>query len=308
MRVRVASLKCWVVIALFGILLAACQVNAPAATPTNQVTPPSPTANTSLPTTTLPSLTPTVTASQNQPPDLQQALISGVDWYVLVQDALSGQTLTERNSEVPFPPASMIKVPTALSVLSILQEQGRTLEDLKVQGISGRSFDRLLEAMIVRSEESAADALEYFARGDNRLRNKLDSWGLTNTKYDPRSSTAAELLAALRLLDTKAVLNAEFSQYLLDLMGQFSENDQILLGKLTARLPECRFANKRGTMLNPTIAADMGILQCGERSWYLVVAGTPSAGSTATFADIQASIESFAILFADYVTTQLVQP
>jgi hypothetical protein len=54
-------------------------------------------------------------------------------------------------------------------------------------------------------------------------------------------------------------------------------------------------------MLNPTIVADMGILKCGENSWYLVVAGTPSVDSTATFEDIQASIERFAAAFAGLV-------
>lgn len=51
-------------------------------------------------------------------------------------------------------------------------------------------------------------------------------------------------------------------------------------------------------MLSPTIVSDMGILKCGEQSWYLVVAGTPSIDSKATFEDIQASIESFAAAFA----------
>ena len=81
----------------------------------------------------------------------------------------------------------------------------------------------------------------------------------------------------------------------------FTENDQILLGKFNTQLPECEFLDKRGTMLNPTIVADMGILKCGENSWYLVVAGTPSVDSTATFEDIQASIERFAAAFAGLV-------
>lgn len=84
-------------------------------------------------------------------------------------------------------------------------------------------------------------------------------------------------------------------------MGVYTENDQILLGKITDQLPECKFLNKRGTMLSPTIVSDMGILKCAEQSWYLVVAGTPATGSSTTFEDIQASIEAFAIAFASYV-------
>ena len=247
------------------------------------------------------SVMPSPTASQSTGEDfsgLENDLIEGVDWYIVIQDANSGEVLFERNPTTPFPPASMIKIPTAMAVLSILEDQGRTLEDLKTNGINGRNFDSLLEAMVVRSEESATDALEYFARGENQLRKTLDGWGLTNTKYDPRTSTANELLISLKLLHTGAALNEENTQYLLNLMSVFTENDQILLGKLTDRLPDCLFLNKRGTMLSPTIVSDMGIFSCGERNWYLVVAGTPSVDSTATFEDIQASIEIFAAGFA----------
>ena len=107
------------------------------------------------------------TATQNEPADfssLADELISGVDWYILIQDAESGEVLFERNADTTFPPASMIKIPTALAVLSILEDQGRAIAELKTNGINGRSFDSLLEAMVVRSEESATDALEYFAR------------------------------------------------------------------------------------------------------------------------------------------------
>ncbi len=294
---------------LLCFLLTACQANT--------LSPTSPPAiSTVLPatlTSTSPtprSIEPTVTAI---PPSITNGLasqdfsiignelIQGVYWYILIQDAKTGQTLFDRNSDTSFQPASMIKIPTAMAVLSILEDQGRTLEDLKTTGINGSNFDSLLEAMVVLSEESATDALEYFARGDNQLRKKLDAWGLTNTKYDPRTSTATELLTSLELLNTGSVLSEKSTQYLLGLMGIFTENDIILLGKFNDQLPECEFLNKRGTMLNPTIVADMGILKCGEQSWYLVVAGTPSANSTTTFEDIQASIESFTAAFANVV-------
>ncbi len=294
---------------LLSFLLTACQANT--------LTPTSPPAITSALPATLTSTNPTpmsteptataISSSITTEPTNQDfsiignELIQGVDWYILIQDAKTGQTLFDRNSDTSFQPASMIKIPTSMAVLSILEDQGRTLEDLKTNGINGRNFDSLFEAMVIRSEESATDELEYFARGDNQLRKKLDAWGLTNTKYDPRTSTASELLTSLVLLNSEVALSEENTQYLLGLMGSFTENDQILLGKFNDQLSECEFLNKRGTMLNPTIVADMGILKCDEQSWYLVVAGTPSADSSTTFEDIQASIESFAVAFANLV-------
>jgi len=297
-----------VILTLFSLFLSACQVNSATEETPSPTTVVLPMLSMTVPTQTSTSQakveTPSPTATQISITDLsslESELIPGVDWYILIRDANTGNNLFERNADSSFPPASMIKIPTAMAVLSILQDQGRTLEDLKTTGINGRNFDSLLEAMVVRSEESATDALEYFARGENQLRKKLDSWGLVNTKYDPRTSTASELLNSLELLNTGTALNRENTQYLLNLMDAFTENDQILLGKFNTQLPECEFQNKRGTMLNPTIVADMGILKCGENSWYLVVAGTPSVDSTATFEDIQASIESFAATFAGLV-------
>ena len=297
-----------VILTLFSLFLSACQVNSATKeipSPTDVVLP---TLSMTVPIQTSTSQakveTPSPTATQISITDSsspESELIPGVDWYILIRDANTGNNLFERNVDSSFPPASMIKIPTAMAVLSILQDQGRTLEDLKTTGINGRNFDSLLEAMVVRSEESATDALEYFARGENQLRKKLDGWGLVNTKYDPRTSTASELLNSLELLNTGTALNRENTQYLLNLMDAFTENDQILLGKFNTQLPECEFLDKRGTMLNPTIVADMGILKCGENSWYLVVAGTPSVDSTATFEDIQASIERFAAAFAGLV-------
>jgi len=297
-----------VILTLFSLFLSACQVNSATEETPSPTTVVLPMLSMTVPTQTSTSQakveTPSPTATQISITDLsslESEIIPGVDWYILIRDANTGNNLFERNADSSFPPASMIKIPTAMAVLSILQDQGRTLEDLKTTGINGRNFDSLLEAMVVRSEESATDALEYFARGENQLRKKLDGWGLVNTKYDPRTSTASELLNSLELLDTGTALNRENTQYLLNLMDAFTENDQILLGKFNTQLPECVFQNKRGTMLNPTIVADMGILKCGENSWYLVVAGTPSVDSTATFEDIQASIERFAAAFAGLV-------
>ena len=301
--------KLTVLLILLCFFLSACQVSAVNEGSAQSPAPDLPAPPTLiLPTQTLaepaPAIAPSPTAADNLNQsfaDLKSELIDGVDWYILIQGDNQNETLFEMNPNTAFPPASMIKIPTALAVLSILEDQGRSLENLKTTGINGRNFDSLLEAMVIHSEESATDALEYFARGDNQLRKKLDGWGLNNTKYDPRTSTASELLTSLKLLNIGSVLNEEYTQYLLGLMGAYTENDQILLGKLNDELPGCAFFNKRGTMLNPTIVSDMGILSCGERSWYLVVAGTPAVDSTATFEDIQASIEDFAVAFANLV-------
>ncbi len=293
------------------LLLSGCQAKAE---PTPGVSPTTPIPEeTNIPTATSTptkdnTLAPSPTAiAPTQPAlsltDLEDTLIDGVDWFFQVESS-DGTILLSRNFEASFHPASMIKVPTAMVVLKILENEGKTLADIQSYGVSGRNFADLLEAMIVRSEESATDALEFYARGDNRLRKILDQWGLTETTYDPRRSTVKDLMTSLRLLDSGDALSAEYQSFLLDLMGRYTEYDAILLGKLLVNLPGCQFLNKRGTLLNPTIASDMGILRCEEQSWYLVIAGTPADGSIRTFEDIQASIEAFALTFGKFIQLQ----
>ena len=244
----------------------------------------------------------TLTPSPDLAQLLDKSLIEGVDWYIGVE-SMDGERLYARNTEESFAPASMIKIPIAMVVLKILEFRGDTLEDIKSYGIS-RNFSEMLEAMIVRSEEAATESLEYFARGDNRLRSYLDWWGIKHTTFDPRRSTVEDLLLSLKLINTREALNEEFSDYLLNLMSTYTENDGILLGAMMEKLPQCVFYNKRGTLLNPTIVSDMGILKCGEQAWYLVIAGTPAVDSTANFEDIQASIEEFGRVFSAYVQQQ----
>ncbi len=245
----------------------------------------------------------TATPSPDLGQQINQVLIDGVEWYVVIEP-MNGERLYARNTEESFAPASMIKIPIALVVLKILEFRGDTVEDIKNYGI-GRNFADLLEAMVVRSEEPATESLEYFARGENRLRSYLNWWGLKHTTFDPRRSTVEDLLLSLKLLNSQEALNKEFSDYLLELMSTYTENDKILLGAMLEDLPNCTFYNKRGTLLNPTIVSDMGILKCGDQIWYLVIAGTPAVNSSATFEDIQQSIERFALVIATYIQPQV---
>lgn len=298
------------------LLLAACQPK-PSSTPTATISSAIPSSIPSPTSTYLPKPTQTalatpvpVSASESAPltaislDQVMATLIDGVDWYLLIEDQ-EGKTILNQNADASFHPASMIKVPTAMVVLKIMENEGKSLADIQSYGVSGRNFAALLEAMIVQSEEGATDALEFFARGDNRLRKILDGWEISQTTYDPRRSSAGNLIQVLRMLDSGDVLTEEYRRFLLDLMGKESENDGTLLGYLLEAIPDCQFFNKRGTLLNPTIAADMGILQCEQQRWYLVVAGTPAAGYQTTFEDIQASIESFALAFGEYLRPQI---
>jgi len=224
---------------------------------------------------------------------LSSALDTNVDWHILLKDLDTGDVIFENKPDELFNPASMIKIPLALAVLDINHQMGRTLTDLINIGPKGRSFAALLDAMVILSEEQASQDLEYFARGENRLRNTLIAWNIPNTTYHPRLSTCNDLATALEGIYTQRFLPAEMNDYLLDLMLVQTENDSKYLGVIPATLPGATFANKRGTMTGPTVVADHGLLSYKGKTWIVIIAGTPDESGTATFESIAESIERF---------------
>ena len=245
-------------------------------------------------TTPTPTQTPKIDVSL-----LSSALDSDVDWHILLKDLDTGDVIFKNKPDELFNPASMIKIPLALAVLDINHQMGRTLADLKNIGPKGRSFAALLEAMVVLSEEQASQDLEFFARGDNRLRNTLISWDMPNTTYHPRLSTCDDLATALEGIHNHRFIPAEMNDFLLDLMLVQTENDSKYLGVIPATLPGASFANKRGTMTGPTVVADHGLLSYQGKTWIVIIAGTPDENGTATFETIAESIERFGHALAE---------
>ncbi len=245
-------------------------------------------------TTPTPTQTPKIDVSL-----LSSALDSDVDWHILLKDLDTGDVIFKNKPDALFNPASMIKIPLALAVLDINHQMGRTLADLKTIGPVGRSFAALLEAMVVLSEEQASQDLEFFARGDNRLRNTLISWDMPNTTYHPRLSTCNDLATALEGIHNQRFIPAEMNDFLLDLMLVQTENDSKYLGVIPATLPGASFANKRGTMTGPTVVADHGLLSYQGKTWIVIIAGTPDENGTATFETIAESIERFGHALAE---------
>jgi hypothetical protein len=67
------------------------------------------------------------------------------------------------------------------------------------------------------------------------------------------------------------------------------------LGVIPETYPQVIFTNKRGSLLDPTIVSDMGILTFNEKAYALVISGTPKADGSARFEDIQMAIEDFGL-------------
>jgi hypothetical protein len=221
--------------------------------------------------------------------------VDEVYWHGLVMDLDTGEVLFDSLPNDPFHPASMIKIPIAVLGLQILENIGYNVSDLAENGYADRTFDQLFTAMIVSSEELAAEQLRQFVRENVNDVAALEAIGLSDTLLYPRSTTAYDLGRVLQGIYSKEYLSDEFNTYLLDLMHVQTENDQEYLGVITEAYPQVTFYNKRGSLLAPTIVSDMGILMVNKKAYAVVISGTPKSDGSARFEDIQMVVEDFAL-------------
>jgi len=227
--------------------------------------------------------------------DIDPGLDELVTWHILVKDIESDLILFESLPNEFFHPASMIKVPLAIVSLQILIEKGYGLSDLSALGYAGRTFDQLFNALIVYSEELAADELLSFVNENTYALGALINLGLEDTKFLPRSTTAYDLAFALENLYLGNYLPGEYNSYLINLMNVQTENDSQYLGVNKDGYPQIAFYNKRGLLLDPTIVSDMGILTISDKPYVVVVSGIPRFDGSATYEEIKDAIENFAL-------------
>lgn len=218
-----------------------------------------------------------------EPTERDLRLAQGVDavlqkyggfWAVLIQDANTGETLYGRRPDRVLHPASTIKVPLAMLVLETFRrEREQNYQDrLDRDGTAGRTFGQLMEALLVRSEEEAAQALLDWVVKKINIRSVLDAWGARHTQFTPRESTARDMAGLLRRVYTGKALDDQGRQILLKFLAQYTPNDDFRIGALRKVLPAGTVIyNKRGTLTaQQLIAADMGIIEVSEKKAYLL--------------------------------------
>ncbi len=197
------------------------------------------------------------------------------DWGVFIKELTSGESVAVRSEEV-FHPASTIKVGIAMDLLYWMERH----PDVKWTNgpfPNQRSFAQLLEAMLVKSEESATVRLAAFLDGQAgyHLVDQWQSWGVTHTTFIPRRTTPADLARLLELLYSEELLTPESSARILGIMRvpKASQGERIGSG-LPAEV-RANLANKSGTTFEngAGVVADTGIVEANGKVLVIVVLG-----------------------------------
>lgn len=196
---------------------------------------------------------------------LDRILNRGGIWNVMIKK-VGGEVVYSRSADEIIHPASTIKIATGLLVMKTAEVEGKGLDNFLQQAPpkAGRTYAQLLRAMLVVSEETATELLTRDLKqkmGEDGIRRTLDAWGVPGTSIEPRRTTAREITHLLEGLQTETLVGPEASEILIHLMEELTENDHVRLWKLAPMLPQGTFLyNKRGSMTNPTIVADAGVL------------------------------------------------
>lgn len=188
------------------------------------------------------------------------------DVGIAALDLRTGEMVSIKGDE-PFPMASTVKIAVAALYLAQVEHGRRTLDDR----ISGQSARRLMERMIIRSDNRATDLLLRDVGGPRALQEWIEDNRLSNMRVDRNiaqllrakrdlwdvrdSSTPKAMVELLRRLDSGQLLRPQSRYYLLDLMRRCMTGKNRLKGLLPSGT---RIEHKTGT-LNGYVS-DVGII------------------------------------------------
>jgi len=202
------------------------------------------------------------------------AMAPSGSWGVYIENRTTNESVAINANEV-FHPASAIKLAIGMGFFSWHDAHPEVSLTTGPAGGTSRSFEQLIEAMLVISEEEATAEIVTFLQeqGDFSFETVWQSWGAVDTTLDPRRTTPADLARLLWLLHTGEVLSPDANARMLALLRQPSRNDELRLG---AGLPEWerwRLAHKPGTVFEDGwgIVADAGLVELTDSAYVIVV-------------------------------------
>ena len=188
------------------------------------------------------------------------------DYGIAALDLRDGSTVSI-NGDTPFPMASTVKIAIAAAYLAEVDQARRSLGDM----IAGRPAAKVMELMIIRSDNQATDQLLAALGGPVAIQRWLSSQNIPGIRMD-RSiaqllrerghladikdvATPIAMVTLLNKLDNGTVLAPQSRAFLLGLMGRCATGTR----RIRALLPAgTRVEDKTGTL--DGITNDVGFI------------------------------------------------
>lgn len=231
----------------------------------------------------------------------------GGEWHIFITDQ-TGRVIYARGDYDELHPASVIKVVIAFLFFKAL-EQEKPVADLEshleTHGVDGRTYDQLLQAMLVRSEEAATQSLQNWIQDRLSVAEQLHEWGLSNTRLEPRRSSLLDLEKVFRSLIDGDWVSLTARQYILTLMQEYTPNDDLRLGGIRSCLAEGEeLYNKRGTLTDELlIVGDAALIERDGQTYFVGVfayqAKQPSHQTT--YEALEEGMTDLAVVFCNHI-------
>lgn len=213
---------------------------------------------------------------------------SPFQWNVYLKEVGQKTVVFEWNPGQAIHPASMIKPIISAAVLDSI-----TLENIQ-KGYAGRSFAQLTHASVVLSEEVATEELLQYMR-ERQLFDRLEKWDLNDTSLSPRQSTVEDIGEFLEDLYVGNILPDPEREYLLSLMGEFTQSDTLRLGAI----PDVKVYNKRGTITDEFLTlGDAGILVGKDKVYVFVINVTPNVKGS-SYLELEELLQELILIIAE---------
>jgi beta-lactamase class A len=244
--------------------------------------------------------------------ELQQSIGSiiqstGGHWNIFFSE-IGGEPFYERLAFEQTHPASTIKVPIAMLFFNALENLGVTDVSGYIQShaIQQRPMNELLRAMLVYSEEDATNLLTSWTVANINFEKTMAGWGITHTMLTPRRTTPHEMALMYQGLYTGTMVSPASRQIILDLLNEYTPNDDTRLGVLRPLLGnDGMIYNKRGTMTTDwLIVADTAIIVYKSHAYILLVYAQPEVNqSSPSYEQLDAAFPKIAQTIWNFLQT-----
>jgi len=228
---------------------------------------------------------------------------TGGEWHILIEK-MDGERFYARSIHEKIHIASAIKVQIALLFFKSIEGEAENLpEYLASHAIDGRSYEQLLYAMLVNSEEPATGSLyNVIVRNRLNIDETLLSWGIEDLNIPYRKATLYDLSLILEGLYFHQFVSAEASEMILSLMGVYTENDDIRTGVLKEDFPQAKIYNKRGTLTAEfLVIGDMAIIEIDGETYLFLIFGLQDKNLSMNNAELDDTIEEIVRAFGKYL-------
>ncbi len=235
---------------------------------------------------------------------------TGGSWHILIKQ-IDGPVIYSRAADDRLMIAAAVKIPIALLFFKSMDMSSIPADHysayLGSHGL-GRTYDQLLEAMLIHSENEATALLLQQSRWNQPdVSITLDGWGARLTDVDSRFSTVTELANLMEGLYSGNYILPEGRAYILNLMGQYTSSADHLSTLRRVLTAWSEFYDFRGSTLDDQRAVgDYAMLtlpsQTGKQGYIIVVFGDLTREPQAN-ADLEQVVQQIARFFWSYVNS-----